>query len=152
MATADTYIRCARSYAKHLCMHTTMSTSHSGYKHKTKDMYMHAGIPPTTTHTIQRTQRLKSAQIIYMPTGIQLRGFSFTPRALSSGSMIGAIPGKHTNTGFDSGYIYNGLRPTARERGKWLHATTYTFIPQTVQVSASLHRLPSSTAGEAYSG
>ena len=42
-----------------------------------------------------------------MPTGIQLRGFSFTPRALSSGSMIGAIPGKHTNTGFDSGYLYN---------------------------------------------
>ena len=44
-----------------------------------------------------------------MPTGIQPRGFSFTPRALSSGSMIGAIPGKHTNTGFDSGYIYKRL-------------------------------------------
>ena len=70
MATADTYIRCARPYAK-----TPVHAHHNVYLTQwvqtQNEEYVHAcGSPPTATHTIQRVQRLKSAQVIYMPTGI----------------------------------------------------------------------------------
>ena len=145
MATADTYVRCARAYAKHWCMHATMYNSHSGYKHITKG-YAHACRSTSYNYTYNLTcTTVKSAQLIYMPNGTWVRGFSFTPRAPSMWLqwLLRSQENKRTQ-GSIPVMLYND-QPGS---GKWLQTTTCTAV----QASASLRRLPSSTAGEAYSG